>query len=294
MADDEAGTMNATWIDPTGVEWPLSDIDESRGYFTTFGPSGWGAPAFEIVTDPIPRGGVEVRYVRTEPAHIVWPLHIYGDTMLEFSQRYRALRNAFVMTAHRQLPGTLRVALADGSARQIDCYYQEGWAGEAKENWLYANPVITLFAPDCYWRDSVAQTVKREHAGSLVNFFTPFPQVSTSQVFGATTIDNNGDVEAWPEWTITGPMSSLIATNSTAGQAFTLTTALTAGQQVTITTQQTTVRGPGDSNLVGSLNWPDAQLWPLLPGTNDIVFTVAGSASGTAIELSFFQRYVGI
>lgn len=294
MADDETGTMFATWVDPTGVEWPLSDESDERGYFTTFGPAGWGSPVYEVVTDPIPRGGVRVRYVRAEPARIVWPLYVWGETYGQFMQRYRALRQAFLMTAHRQMPGTLRVALPDGSAREIECYYEEGWTGEAGENWLFANPVLTLLAPDGYWRDAAAQTVLREYTGSSASFLSPFPTVSTSQVLGDSTVENLGDVEAWPVWTITGPMDSLTATNTTAGREFILNTSLTAGQQVVITTQQTTVRGPAGENLIGDLNWPLAYLWPLLPGTNEIVFSVGGGATGTKVEMSYHQRYVGV
>ena len=72
----DVGTMLATFIDPTGVEWPMSDTSDDRGYFTTAQIAGWGAPPFEITTDPVPRGGDSVRFIRSKSSRITWPLHI--------------------------------------------------------------------------------------------------------------------------------------------------------------------------------------------------------------------------
>lgn len=293
MTTPSIGTMNATFTDPTGVEWPLSDIGEDRGYFTTSQVAGWGALAFEYTTDPIPRGGESVRNIRAQAARITWPLHIYGTTYLEFTDRYRALRRAFLSTVHRQTPGVLKVARPDGTARQINVFYEDGFAGEAGENWRYANPVLTLYAPDGYWSDVTPTTVLRSYSPG-VNFLSPFPSVSSSQVIGNTTITNNGDVEAWPTWTVTGPMTALTATNNTTGRSFILTTTLLSGEQATITTFQPTVRGNSGQNLVGSLNWPTAYLWELIPGDNSVTFTVGGSGTGTKIQLDYYARYDGV
>ena len=113
------GSMYATWTDPDGTEWELSN-PQDFGYFTTSGPAGWGAPPYEIVTDPLSRGGVNVRFVRAEPARINWPLHIFGDTFEEFGDRWRALRRAFLLTLHRNTPGVLRVQRPSGDAREIE------------------------------------------------------------------------------------------------------------------------------------------------------------------------------
>lgn len=289
---EDVGTIRATWIDPTGVEWPLSDIDPDTGAFTTWDISGWGARPYEYTTDPLTRGGEDVRFIRAKPARFTWPLHIYGDTHMEFTQRYRDLRRAFMMTAWQNLPGTLRVSRPDGTARQIQCWCEDGWGLEKGQGWLSATPVLTLFAPDGYWTDVTPITVSRASATG-VDFLSGFPAVSSSQVLGATTIVNPGDVRAWPSWVITGPATAITATNTTTNETFTLTTTLTAGQQATIDTLKAQVRGPTGTNLVGSLNWPTAYLWSLLAGSNSITFTVAGSGTGTRIDLTFYPRYEG-
>ncbi len=289
---EDVGTIFATWTDPTGLVWPLTDIHPDRGYFTTFGIAGWGASPYEIVTDPHQRGGEQIRHIRALPARVTWPIHVWGETHQQFIDRYRMLRRAIMMTVHRRLPGILTVKRPDGSARYIEAWYEDGFTGEAGENWLSANPVVTFYCPDGAWRD-VDQVVERRGFGTPQNFYSPFLTVSESQVIGATTITNPGDLTAWPEWTITGPCTSVSAINNSTGQSFLLTYTLTAGQTITITTDRPTVRGPAGENLVGALNWPEAFLWGLLPDANDVTFTVAGGSTGTEIELAFNPRYEG-
>ncbi len=290
--EDLVGTMRATYTDPTGVVWDLSDTSDRLGWFTTEAIAGWGAATFEVVTDVRPRGGETVRFVRPQPARITWPLHVWGDTHMQFVTRYRTIRRAFLMTAHRAETGVLRVIRPDGSAREIDVLYEEGFKGEPGEGLRYANPVLTLFAPDGAWRDAVATVLTRAQAPPAA-FFVGFPTISLAQVLGNTVLHNGGDMTAWPTWRIEGPCTELVATNHTTGQAFTLTTTLTAGQAASITTDRPTVRGPVGQNLAGSLNWPGAYLWGLAPGDNQITFAVAGSGDETKVTLEFFQRYEG-
>jgi hypothetical protein len=289
---EDIGTISATWTDPTGVVWPLSDPSPDRGWFTTDAIAGWGATPYEIVVDPMSRGGENVRYIRANPARVTWPLYIWGETHTEFTARYRALRRAFLMTVHRALPGVLTVARPDGSARSIEAYYQDGWGGEAGQNQTWAKPVLTLYCPDGAWQD-ITRIVERRTATNPVAYNAPFLTLTGSAVLGSTVITNIGDITAWPDWTITGPCTGLTATNTTLGQSFTLSYTLADGEQATITTDRPTVRGPAGQNISGALNWPAAYLWGLAPGDNAITFSVPGSTAHSAVDLSFFPRYEG-
>lgn len=289
------GTMNATWTDPTGLVWQLSDTSDSRGYFTGPDIAGWGAMPFELITDPQPRGGESIRAIRSKPARITWPLYIWGETHLEFVDRWRALRRAFMLTVHKGLPGVLRVARPDGTSREIQAYYEDGFAGEPGQNWLSARPALTLYCPDGAWYDPVPTVIQRSPAAA-VPFNNPFLSISAAQVIGSTTVNNPGDLVAWPQWTIAGPATSVTATNHTLGQAFTLTYTISVGQTITVVTSGPNPRviGPSGENLTGQLNWPVAYLWGLDPGDNEVEFVVGGSSPGnTEIEMAFNARYEG-
>lgn len=285
--------MRATWTSPEGNVIELTGPHEVHGWLTRPEVAGWGAAPVTLVTDPLARGGVTVRHQRAEPRRLTWPLHVFGDTHLQFWQRYRLLMRHFVSTKYRGA-GTLTVYRSeDGSARSIDCLYEDGWGGEANENVRYANPTLTLLCPDGFWRGVNPQTIRREHGGVGTPYLSPYPSVISGQVLGESTVANDGDVEAYPSWVITGPATQITATNLTTGEAFTLTYTLLAGEQatITITPDRALVRGPAGQNLIGALNWPGASLWALLPGSNAVNFVVNGSASGTSVELSFYPRY---
>lgn len=290
---EDVGTITATWTDPTGTVWPLSDISDDVGWFTTQGPAGWNATTYEIVTDPLPRGGEQVRFIRSKPGSITWPIYIWGETHLQYVQRLRQIKKAFAMTLHRGLPGTLTVARTeDGSARSIQAYYSAGLEGDAGEGHLFSHEAITLYCPDGYWQDTNSITETRSYIPGS-DFLNPFPTISDSLALGETTINNPGDVHAWPYWTVTGPMTALVGTNVTTGYEFVLTYGLSAGNQLTIATDRPAVRGPAGENLASNLDWPSAYLWSLQPGDNDVIFNLSGGATGSQIQLSFRPRYEG-
>jgi hypothetical protein len=292
VATEDVGTMTATWTDPSGLVWNLTDISPDLGWFTMSGPAGWGANPIELVTDPLARGGEQVRTVRVSPRTISWPLHIYGDTHMEFITRYRQLLRAFTSTTYQQTPGILTVSRPNGQSRIIYAYYKEGFEGESGQNWLSASPVINLWCPDGYWLDGQDTVISRTQPASS-NFYSPFYTIGSSQVLGLTSINNPGDVDAWPRWVVTGPMTKLTGISLTLGVQFSVTYTLTEGQQVRITTNRITVRGPGDINLAGALNWPDAVLWQLISGENLVQFQVDGAGPTTRVDLAFRPRYEG-
>ncbi len=298
---EDVGTMTATWIDPTGKEWPLSTTDEEIGWFTTNGPAGWGATPIEIVTDPLPRGGEQVRFIRSKPKRIQWPVYVGGPDHLEYTRRRRQITRAFTMTTQRMAPGWLKVARGDGTARLIAGYYEQGWEGDAGQDFLFSRNVIQLFCPDGYWSDVGTYTVERGFdTAALTPFLNPFLTIVSSRISSGSVedppvvVDNPGDVEAWPVWTLTGPLTKLTAESLTLGSRFAFEYPLAAGQQVVITTNRPHVRGPGDANLSKYVDWFNpvgTELWPLMDGRNEIRFYVENAGTGTHVLLSYTPRY---
>lgn len=243
----EIGQISATYYDPAGGQWPLTT--PSLGWHTLAdGVSGLGAAPIALTTDDYPRGGSKVRHVQPVSRTIVWPLHVSGATHLEFVQRWRALARAFART-FRDGPGILEIARPDGTRRRINVHYQEGFDGQGNRNAssnIFDTAVLTLFCEDPYWYDPVAESVHREY-GTSSAFLNPFPTVSSGQVLGATTVDNEGDVIVWPTWTITGPASLVTFTRTDTGDEFVIDPAdvsgsLLATEKVTVSTDPPRVR----------------------------------------------------
>ncbi len=290
-----ADGAQATWVDPTGNEWPLTV--PSLGWFTTNAVSGLGAIPTNMTTDPAPRGGTVIRHFQPAERIITWPLHIYGTTHAEFVSRFRSLAEAFTRT-DEDGAGRLVIARPDGSARWISAYHQDGFTGEPGRGYLDDDVALTLYCPQPWWNDMEETVIRREYAlaGTYLN---PYPTVSSSQLLGQTDVSNPGNAIAYPVWRITGPASLVTITNDSTGEEFVIDPNaagiahgnLLAGETVTVTTDEPSVRGPADEIWTGALNWPDAVLWGLKPGLSSVTFTVAGSSSGTTIELSFHARH---
>ncbi|MFF1960989.1 phage tail protein [Streptomyces sp. NPDC058220] len=292
----EVGYAAITYIDPTGTRWPMTDTT-GQWFALADGVSGLGAAPYTLTSDPHPRGGARLRHVQAQPRTIVWPVHVKGSDHMTFTENWRALGRAFTRTL-REGPGTLEVARPDGTVRQIRVYYSEGWDGLGRHatGITWDNAVSTLWSEDPYWTDAVPVSVHRE-AGAMVDYLVPYPSVSSSQVLGATTVTNPGDVDVWPQWLVTGPASLITFTREDTGESFALDMDetghgdLLAGETVTISTDPPSVRSGTGDNWVGALNWPAATLWSLPPGETAVTFQLAGSGPGSAVDLTFYPRY---
>lgn len=244
-----AGYGSVVYTDPNGVDWPLTD--PSLGWFTVNdGLTGLGAAPRTLTTDPHPRGGARLRHIQPEARAIVWPLLVEGRDHMEFITRWRALSAAFTITS-RKGPGTLTFIRPDGSQRQIECYYQDGFEGRGSgvSGLTYDVAIMTLWCEDPYWVDPTPHTVSRAYSTTAgEDFLQPYPSLSSGQVLGATTVVNVGDVVMWPEWTISGPATSVVFTNDDTGDSFTVdpanlgATQISAGEYVTVTTDPPRVR----------------------------------------------------
>ncbi|MEV4670967.1 hypothetical protein AB0K34_04870 [Actinomadura sp. NPDC049382] len=292
------GFATASFTDPSGTVWPLTD--EASGWFTlSDGVSGLDVTPYELTKDSYPRGGSRLRHRQPAERTIIWPLHVYGDTHLQFLGRWRDLGTAFAATLHDG-PGWLEIARPDGTRRRIQVIYQDGFEGRAQQGTgiISDTAILALYCQDPYWLDPVPVTEHRSY-GLGVDFLNPFPSVSSGRVLGETTLLNTGSVEAWPTWTITGPATLVTITNQDTGEAFVLDPdadgighgPLLAGEQVVVTTDPPRVRGPLGETWTGALNWPGAVLWSLRRGVNRVNFQLDGAAEGSAVDVSFNARY---
>jgi hypothetical protein len=288
--------IQVVWTAPDGSDWPLT-LD-GQPWQLQNAAQLFGVAPVALATDPYPLFGARVRHDQPQPRIITLPVQVRAADSVTFRAAWRALGVAFAQT-RRLGPGTLTVFYADGTSRQIRAWYQAGYDGQPGSGWFDDTAVVALFCEDPFWSDTVPTTVFRDHIAASSPFLNPFLTVSSSRTLGDTVINNPGDVEAWPVWTITGPTSGLDATNNTTGQSFSLDPNATdiahgnllLGETVTITTLAPTVRGPGGAVWTAALNWPGARLWWLEPGDNHVTFSASGSGTGTSVTLRFYPRY---
>lgn len=283
-----------TWTAPSGATLDLTD--DSAGYMV-LGDGTRGLRSVEYEVTSAKYAGIDgetVLALRASAGQPTLGLLVYAASEDDFRDRARYLR--WLMRPKAGL-GTLTVRNAAGEARALDCYCIAGMEGDEDSAldgswWKLA---LKFFAPDPWWRGE-DQTVEYG-LGTPGAFFPIFPiTLSSSTVAGAFTVDlSMADAPSYPVWTITGPGSSLVLTNTTTGKVIQVNTTLTSGQQLVIDTRpgQQSVRLSTGTNLMGSLA-SDPALWPLVEDVNAVTVSLTGASSASRISCTFAPRYAGI
>ena len=207
-----------SWTGWDGSEWDLTR--PSTGLFLRPGVRGLGLPSFERQSSSSPTvAGSRHRGSSTKDREVFWPLYLYSDKGSDaFVERDRA----FWRSLDTDLEGTWTASLGDGSRRTLRLRLsgaddsldhdpvQRGWA---------AYP-ITLLADQPYWvgetvRKSWAQGDQRNfyvtaedratygYADDVIHYLTPGGTLDTA------VFSNDGDVPAYPVWTVVGPTSNV-------------------------------------------------------------------------------------
>lgn len=295
LLDGRLDAPRATWTDPSGAVWNLSDFGVN-GIITNARPVNTGAIPRTFVADNLPQGGSKPRHVQKGPRHIGWPVYVGADDAMTYRQKVRALTKAFTMSADLLVPGVLTVYFTDGSALQIKGIYEGGMEGDqaGSLDGVHSDAfVVGLYCGDPHWTDTVPGKAIFE-VGLQNDFLAPFPTVSSSQVLGtASNVNNTGEADAYPVWDFTGPWSTITARNNTTGKSFTYSLAAAAGGTLHMVTQAEyfEVTDGSGNDRSSYLNWPTTSLWPLVPGVNSVTVTVAGAGNGSRAVMSWVRRF---
>jgi hypothetical protein len=276
------------WIDATGNETPLSN---SPNFEILVGPTGRFMPPVDLVEQQVPfQPGTRLKQAYVKSRDIDLPLGITGVSKSDLRTQIRNLLNMFNPLAG---DGQLKIIAEDGSQRLITCRYSSGL--EIQETGLsWQSVIIVLKAFDPYWYDPnpIVQTFT---VGTPATFFPMLPmRLTSSTVFADTTIANNGDVESWPTWIITGPGDTIYIRNLTTGEFININYTLAPGDTITIDTRpgkKTVTFGDG-TNLYPNMS-SDSSLWALQAGNNQVRIEMQNSQVTSNVQLSYQNRYWG-
>ena len=206
--------------------------------------------------------------------------------------------------------GTFLKKLPGGTQRAIDVMIEEGPRFQARrlDRWeeFSFQEVLRFIAYDPTFYDPTQKTF--DFAVTEVITELAFP-IAFPIVFGVSLInrsDNltyNGNWLSYPTVVLTGPMKNPLIENSTTGEKLDLYYDIAAGEVVTITLEygNKTVTNAAGDNLIGVLSTDsDLATFHLAPdpeaagGVNTIEILVGGTDANSAIELQYYERYIGI
>ena len=218
------------WIDPDGVITTLEHMSFSNRFM----------PKMRFDADGVPGQPGEVF---REVEHGSREFGVVFDVVASGESATRtAIRDMIRKLNPKRGAGRIRVLSPVGDQREIVCRYSGG--GELEEkvgddsgpDWQRFP--ITFLAHDPYWYDVSAIEQTFTITAAAPSFFPILPiHLSASELAVDSSVDNTGDEDAWPVWTITGPGSGIKLTNQTTGRFTWLPgLALAAGQVLVIDT----------------------------------------------------------
>jgi hypothetical protein len=283
-----------TWIEANGTAHVLHSSADPA-FLVMQGAKGYGVPPTQWLEDRVPQhDGPIVHDVLYDAREIEVPLLVRMPDYPSLMGKLRSLRQ---WTNVKKGDGTLQIAEPDGTIRQFTCRLKQGLEGQEGPD--VSGPtfrrlvlVFRTSGSDPYARAPSPLSFTYLQAAASATWFPILPLVlGGAGIFAQPTISNPGDVEAEPVWTLIGPMTNPVLTNTTTGAKVSLTTALLAGQTLTIDTrfrQKAVIRNDG-TKLFSALS-NDSALWTLQPGQNVLSVVTSGTTTASQVQLSFTPR----
>jgi phage-related protein len=289
-AGSASGDEVTVWVDAEGSMLPLAVEWRASGRF---------APPTEREEEAVPgQPGARLRTVRHGVRDFSLALWITGTDEADLRTQMRAL--TYSMDGVRG-DGRIRVTAPGGDQREIACRVTAGLEmtevlGDTSGP-TAQRAVVTFRAVDPYWQDTTdTASGPWAQGGTAAGFFPFFPlRLTSSEVLATAIVDNLGDVDAWPVWTIAGPGSTITLRNQSTGKVLTLDTTLLGGESVVIDTRpgyKTVTKNDG-SNLYGSLS-SASSLWSLQRGANSIQIEIGGATSATSVSVLRRHKYLAV
>lgn len=281
------------------------NLDDRENGFYLLATDNFGMPAFHRLEE---RGamqhGVTDRGYRLDPRFITLVVGIQGNSVDDFYQKRETLLEAF---APSNTAGSLRWQRGSVT-RQIDGYLIEGLQfTDSDRTYLFQKVPITIKCPDPTWYDPGGKSVDFGIGGGENSLVIPLvipTYVGSSTINLSQQIMYNGTVATYPVITIRGPITNCVITNTITGKKLDFTGhTIAAGTVYTIDLRyghKTITDQNGDSQISKLTNDSDLATWRLLPdpnvagGVNSIQATGAGATSATAINVQYFERFIGV
>lgn len=292
--------VHAWWRGGNGDEIHLTECPAGIDWLD--GRGGEDLPPYEVTEDTLPQGdqpyGV-VRGVRAAPRTYTFPLLIHNPGNAGFRTRQQRVLRAFDPTTG---DGRLRLLQPNGDERSLTARYSSGAEGSDIQDraglwWrVYA---VQLRALDPYWSSMQPKTLTFGGGGDGGAFFPLLPvRLAASSVLGETTAQVEGDAPSWGIWTITGPANGITTlANTSLGLQVKLN--LTGDYELAEDEQLVVDMRPARPRIVGpdGDSWYGArvgvpQMWPLLPGPQDIELAVAGATGATSLRFDYVPRWL--
>lgn len=250
---------------------------------------GFGIPPAEVRIEPSAGDGGVFRHSKKGIRTIDMSVTILGTDRADVQTKLRRLSRLLQDTSG---PTQVVANYSDGSSLILEAHYVGGaesqWGSDAGLIWN--RWALSFQCPSPYWESGTTEefSVTTGNTGRGL-----LPQLSklkltSSQVFGVITVDNAGDVPAYPTWYFRGPLSSLTVTNGT--QSFGFDVDILDGETITVNTETGEVTDDSGANRYADLT-AAPKLFRIPPGESSISINAVAANANAEARLEYSPLY---
>ena len=260
-----------------------------QNYVLNPGFAGLGIPPAEVRIEPSAGDGGVFRNTKRGIREVDLPITVLGTSRNDVQTKLRRLSRLLNDTTG---PTRLTATYSSGESVFLEGHYVAGaesqWGDDAGLVWN--RWVITLQCPNPFWQSTTVDefVVTPGNTGRgllprLVNL-----KLTSSQVFGVITVDNQGDVPAYPIWYIRGPLSNVNIANN--GSSFGFNAPVLAGETITVNTKTGETTDDLGTNRYSLLN-PAPKLFRIEPGVSSITVEGTNATNASEVRLDYSPLY---
>jgi hypothetical protein len=259
-------------------------------YVLTVGLSGLGVPSTNVRIDESASDGGVWRFSKRGIREMDLPVVVFGTSEIDVEQKLRRLTNLL-----RDIDGgtVLRATYSTGEVwNLVDGHYSGGAETVKGEDSgiSWTRIVLTMQFANPFWVRQQAESLSVAVAtgdGTIIPHLAEL-RIIGSQAIGEVQIENDGDVDAFPVWIISGPADSVQIT-SQSNQSFIYDAVISTGEVITINTENATVVDATGANMYANLG-VSPKLFTLPPGNSIVDIVAVGADADTLISLYYQPR----
>ncbi|MGY4543254.1 hypothetical protein ACVWY0_003187 [Arthrobacter sp. UYNi723] len=277
------------WTGWDGSGWELSKPDAGV-FLTGKGIEGLGMPTHQVWIGESPAvHGQSYRGHVVDPRPVFWPVYLYSDAGTD---EWLDLDRAFWRSLQPGKHGTWSVTTPRGGTRSLSCRFVDDGRHSFDRDPLFRGWAVygvSLIADNPFW---TGEPVRRTWAQSTATDFyggaskAPVFHISSGSQLSTAKMTNEGDLEAWPVWTVRGPLTSV--TVGVDGSTIQWNVALAGGDILVIDTDPTVqsawLNGVDVTDQLGVADFAPIPAGVELP----LSLTMAGTGS---VEATITPRY---
>lgn len=258
-------------------------------YVLNQGFMGFGIPPAQVRIDPSAGDGGVFRHSKRGVREIDMTVTTLGTDRGDVQTKLRRLSRILQDTSG---PTSLHAIYSNGEILELQVHYVGGaestWGSDAGLVWN--RWVLSFQAPQPYWESDELEefVVTSGNSGrGLLPQLTKL-QLTSSQVYGVITVNNTGDVPAYPVWYVRGPISDVSI--SYGNQSFGFVEPVQDGETITVNTATGTVVDDLGTNRYSILA-AAPKLFRVDPGVTSITVNGVAATAAAEVRLDYSPLY---